>query len=68
MPVVSGRWKIRPTSLRKTVVVAIVLLGLIAASPWAFTAHTPVADRPPQPAPAPAPAPAAGDPGRGART
>lgn len=62
MPVVSGRWKIQPTSLRKTVVVAIVLLGLIAASPWAFTAHTPVADRPPQPAPAPAPAPAAETP------
>jgi CubicO group peptidase (beta-lactamase class C family) len=40
------------------VVVAIVLLALIAASPWAFTAHTPVGDRPEQPAQMPAPAPA----------
>ena len=41
MPVVSGRWKFRPTSLRKTVVVAIVLLGLIAASPWVvYGTHT----------------------------
>jgi CubicO group peptidase (beta-lactamase class C family) len=34
------------------------LLALIAVSPWVFTAHTPVADRPQQPAQAPAPAPA----------
>lgn len=64
MPVVSGRWKFWPSSLRKIVVVAIVLLALIAVSPWTFTAHTPVADRPqqptqtPQPAPLPAAAPA----------
>jgi CubicO group peptidase (beta-lactamase class C family) len=56
MPVVSGRWRFRPSSLRKTVVVAIVLLGLLAASPWAFTAHTPVAERPQQRAQTPAPA------------
>ena len=58
MPVVSGRWKFRLTSLRKAVVVAVVLLGLLAASPWAFTAHTPVAERPQQPAQKPPPAPA----------
>jgi CubicO group peptidase (beta-lactamase class C family) len=34
-----------------------VLLGLIAVSPWALTAHTPVTDRPQQPAQTPAPAP-----------
>ena len=59
MPVVSGRWRVWPPTLRNTVVVAIVLLALIAASPWAFTAHTPVAERPPTPSPAPAPPPAA---------
>ncbi|HEX5253190.1 MAG TPA: serine hydrolase domain-containing protein [Mycobacterium sp.] len=59
MPVVSGRWKSRPAALRKTVVLAIVLLALIAASPWVFTAHTPVAERPQQPAQPSAPAPAA---------
>lgn len=64
MPVVSGRWKCRPPSLRKTVVVASVVLALIAVSPWTFTARTPVADRPPeptqraQPVPLPAAAPA----------
>lgn len=47
---------IRPPSPRKTVVVAVVLLGLIAASPWVFTKHTPVTDRPPPPAPTRAPA------------
>lgn len=56
MPVVSGRWKFWPSSLRKTFVVAIVLLALIAVSPWTFTARTPVADRPQQPAQTPAPA------------
>ncbi|BBY41564.1 putative beta-lactamase [Mycobacterium mantenii] len=59
MPVVRGRWKSWPPPLRKTVVVAVVLLALVAASPWAFTTHTPVTDRPPQPASAPAPPPAA---------
>ncbi|WP_459967139.1 serine hydrolase domain-containing protein [Mycobacterium sp. MUNTM1] len=61
MPVVSGRWKFWPSSLRKTVVVAIVLLALLAVSPWTFTARTPVADRPEQPArtPAQTPPPAA---------
>ncbi|WP_406816593.1 serine hydrolase domain-containing protein [Mycobacterium sp. M23085] len=54
MPVVSSRWKFWPPSLRKTVVVAIVLLALIAAFPWVLTAHTPVADRQ-QPAQRPAP-------------
>lgn len=39
--------------------VAVALLALVAASPWVFTAHTPVADRPQPPAPKPAPAPAA---------
>lgn len=58
MPVVSGGRKFWPSSLRKTVVVAIVLLALIAVSPWIFTARTPVADRPQQPAPTPAQAPA----------
>ncbi|OMC31456.1 serine hydrolase [Mycobacterium colombiense] len=57
MPVVRGGWKLLPSSLRKAVVVAIVLLALIAVSPWIFTARTPVADRPPQPAPTPAQAP-----------
>lgn len=40
--------------MRKTAVVAIALLALIAASPWAFTAHTPVTERPPPPPPPPA--------------
>ncbi|WP_083065599.1 serine hydrolase domain-containing protein [Mycobacterium arosiense] len=48
MPVVSGRRRFWPPSLRKTVVVAIALLALIAASPWAFTAHTPVTEPAPQ--------------------
>ncbi|OBJ23361.1 serine hydrolase domain-containing protein [Mycobacterium colombiense] len=61
MPVVRGGWKFWPSSLRKTVVVAIVFVALIAVSPWIFTARTPVADRPQQLAPtaAQAPAPAA---------
>lgn len=57
MPITSGRWK-WGLSLRKTFVAAVVLLGLIAVSPWVFTAHTPVTDRPQQPVPARPPVPA----------
>ena len=66
MPVVGDRWrKLWPPSLRNTVVVAVVLLALIVASPWVFTAHSPVTDRARPPAPPPAPPPAAVAPAPG---